>query len=168
MYYPKNTLTNFTTRLHSTIGITGDWEVGLAEISFPKSWYNVHKKISVMSIVCKDCKGFSPEFTDDAFMPSEFSVEISIPVGYYDSVKDICNQLNDNVKKVFSSPVKVWTTDNRSVSSLSDKWIGDSHWPSFKYNDLNRKVYCTLPVNVTITFSKEIATLLGFVNKQNP
>jgi len=167
-FYTKNTLSNFTTRLHSTVALSGDWEVGLVEISFPKSWYTIHKKISVLSISCKDCKGVEPEFSDDGYIPTEFSVEVSIPGGYYETVKEVCNQLNDNIRKIFSAPVKVWMTDNRNVGNLKDKWIGDTHWPSFKYNELNRKVYCTLPVGTTIIFMKELGTLLGFVHKQNP
>ena len=41
-YFPHNTLTNYTVQLAQEIKLPpGEWEVGLSEISFNKSWYNV-------------------------------------------------------------------------------------------------------------------------------
>ena len=41
-YFPQNTLTSFNTKLaKSIIPDDHNWEVALAEISFPKSWINV-------------------------------------------------------------------------------------------------------------------------------
>ena len=41
-YFPQNTLTSFNTKLaKSIISDDSNWEVALAEISFPKSWINV-------------------------------------------------------------------------------------------------------------------------------
>lgn len=56
-YYPNNTLTNFTTRLHSTIDLSGQWYVGLAEMSFPKSWYNVPLNAGMINISCTEAQG---------------------------------------------------------------------------------------------------------------
>src|SRR6267154_2333005 len=42
-FVPDNTLTEFTTKLASTIDLTNEWEVGLAEIMFPRSWYTIPK-----------------------------------------------------------------------------------------------------------------------------
>ena len=42
LYFPQNTLTSFNTKLaKSIISDDSNWEVALAEISFPKSWINV-------------------------------------------------------------------------------------------------------------------------------
>jgi len=40
-YYPDNTVARYTTKLANTIELEGDWEVGLAEISFPSAVENV-------------------------------------------------------------------------------------------------------------------------------
>ena len=42
-FFPGNTLTNYTTRLHVPIdlGPAGSWEVGIAEMVFPRHWDNV-------------------------------------------------------------------------------------------------------------------------------
>ena len=40
-YYPDNTLAHYTTKLANKVELEGDWEVGLAEISFPSEVENV-------------------------------------------------------------------------------------------------------------------------------
>ena len=40
-YFPDNTLTEFRVKLPHTIHLSGDWEVGLAEISYPVNWSNI-------------------------------------------------------------------------------------------------------------------------------
>ena len=42
-FFPNNTLTNYTTRLHTRLelGEPGSWEAGLAEIHYPHTWKNV-------------------------------------------------------------------------------------------------------------------------------
>lgn len=43
-YFPDNTLTNYKTQLPQVINLSeGEWEVGLVEIQYPRTWYNVHK-----------------------------------------------------------------------------------------------------------------------------
>jgi hypothetical protein len=40
-YFPNNTLASFTTRLPEMLDLDGSWEIGLAVIQYPHSWYNV-------------------------------------------------------------------------------------------------------------------------------
>ena len=40
-YFPGNVVSDYTTKLPKEINLEGDWEVGLAEISYPHSWYTV-------------------------------------------------------------------------------------------------------------------------------
>src|SRR3989442_829745 len=54
-YFPDNTKTEFTTKLASTIELTNEWEVGLAEIMFPRSWYTVSKAGAVIAVNCRGC-----------------------------------------------------------------------------------------------------------------
>jgi hypothetical protein len=43
-YYPGNTVAKYTTKLSNRIELDGDWEVGLAEIIYPNSWYNMKEE----------------------------------------------------------------------------------------------------------------------------
>jgi hypothetical protein len=40
-YFPNNTLTHYTTKLPKITDLDEPWEIGLAEIKYPHSWYNV-------------------------------------------------------------------------------------------------------------------------------
>jgi hypothetical protein len=42
--FPDNTLAHFQTKLATTFQLEGEWEVGLAEISYPMSWYNLRRE----------------------------------------------------------------------------------------------------------------------------
>src|SRR2546425_12996104 len=54
-YFPGNTKTEFTTKLASTIELTNEWEVGLAEIMFPRSWYAVPKAGAIILVNYREC-----------------------------------------------------------------------------------------------------------------
>jgi hypothetical protein len=119
-----------------------------------------------MTLICDDCKG---GMRQSKIPPIDYTVDISIPGGYYNSVKDVCSQLNDSLKKTFSSLiVQLYTDNGRGSSDLIERSDGDALSPYFRYNETERRVNCTLPINMTIRFSKEMATLLGFGDKQNP
>src|SRR5688572_30289327 len=53
--FPNNTLTEFTTQLPSTIELTNEWEVGLAEIMFPRSWYTIPKEGLIIEVDYRQC-----------------------------------------------------------------------------------------------------------------
>ena len=90
-YFPNNTLASFTTRLPEMLDLDGSWEIGLAEIQYPHSWYNVRiKEVCVL-------------FTD---RHHEQHVLV-LPEGYYASPKRIVKALEamkhqKGMKKGFS------------------------------------------------------------------
>ena len=43
-YYPSNTIANYITKLPQPFDLSGEWEVGLSEIQYLLSWYNVNKE----------------------------------------------------------------------------------------------------------------------------
>ena len=43
-YFPDNTLTHFTTRLPQMMDLVGSQEIGLTEIQYPHSCYNIKKR----------------------------------------------------------------------------------------------------------------------------
>ena len=45
-YYPENTVTKYKTHLAQPISLDGEWEVGLFEIEYHRTWYNVEEKDS--------------------------------------------------------------------------------------------------------------------------
>ena len=42
-YFLDNKTSNFVTKLSRTLQLDGEWEVGLAEIDYPHTWYNIRE-----------------------------------------------------------------------------------------------------------------------------
>jgi len=40
--YPENTVAKFTTKLPQSLTLEGEYEVGLAELIYPQTWYNIN------------------------------------------------------------------------------------------------------------------------------
>lgn len=46
-YFPENTVVNYYTKLAQRVVLDGSWEVGLSEVSFTNSWYNITTNQSI-------------------------------------------------------------------------------------------------------------------------
>lgn len=83
--FPQNTLAQFTVQLPQPIDLSrGKWEIGLSEIQFFKSWYNV----TGASITASKRGGRSETAT--------------LPDGYYETEQDIIDAMNKSIKCDFS------------------------------------------------------------------
>ena len=87
-YYPNNTLTNFVTRLPKLFDLKGQWEVGLVEIHYPHTWYNIPNNcaITVASHVNTDNREI---FTFD------------LEAGYY-TTSELLTRLEENALKAMN------------------------------------------------------------------
>ena len=77
-YFPDNKTFNFVTKLSRTLQLDGEWEVGLAEIDYPHTWYNI-------------CEGNS---SVEIYAPDKwFQVFNTVQPGYYEKVQDVIDAL---------------------------------------------------------------------------
>ena len=81
-YFPDNKTSNFFIKLSRTLQLDGEWEVGLAEIVYPHTWYNI-------------CEGKN---SVEIYAPDNFhlvfkTVEYSIQPGHYEKVQDVIDAL---------------------------------------------------------------------------
>ena len=81
-YFPDNKTSNFVTKLSRTLQLDGEREVGLAEIDYPHTWYNI-------------CEGKN---SVEIYAPGKLylvfqTVEYSIQPGYYEKVQDVIDAL---------------------------------------------------------------------------
>ena len=53
-YFPDNKTSNFVTKLSRTLQLDGEWEVGLAEIDYPHTWYNIREGKNSVEIYAPD------------------------------------------------------------------------------------------------------------------
>ena len=106
--FPNNTLTSYITRLPRPIELTGRWEVGLVEIQYPHTWYNVSEDAYRRFIIGKlQTPGESEE--ENSYQEYTFV----LPAGYYTKdtlIKQIEDEANCLVlqTKRFSSNMMRW------------------------------------------------------------
>ena len=84
-HYPNNTLSDYTTKLPQEINLHGSREVGIAEISYPHTWYSVSEE-------------------GEYWIQYEYKrrvVRVTLELGYYESPDSIVNALVEEFKKRF-------------------------------------------------------------------
>ena len=82
-YFPDNKTSNFVTKFSRTLQLDGEWEVGLAEIDYPHTWYNIREGKNSVEI-------YAPDNMYIVFKTAEFSIQ----PGYYEKVQDVINALS--------------------------------------------------------------------------
>ncbi len=88
----ENTVANYTTKLASSIELKGQWEVGLVEMSYTLSWYNVPENLY-----------FSVNYYDAHRLESD---ELYLPKGRYDKITDIISKINNVLTKPIRENIK--------------------------------------------------------------
>ena len=82
-YFPNNKTSNFVTKLSRTLQLDREWEVGLAEIDYSHTWYNI-----------REGKNFVEIYAPDNLYLVFKTVEFSIQPGYHEKVQDVINALH--------------------------------------------------------------------------
>ena len=86
-YFPDNKTCRYTTKLHSALSLNEDYEVGLAEIQFQNTWYNVREDNNWLIFYTYD----GTEVLDTAI---PLSCRVNIPKGYYFTGDELCETIN--------------------------------------------------------------------------
>ncbi len=88
--YPENRISSYTTRLAKAINLKGQWEVGLAEIEYPRSWYNFNDEDGHFILHT------APEPPDSNPSNIGFSIitKLYISGGYYANIRAILRAIN--------------------------------------------------------------------------
>ena len=76
-YFPDSKTSNFVTKLSRTLQLDEEWEVGLAEIDDPHTWYNM-------------CEGKN---SLEIYVSDKLAQETSAQHGYYEKVQDVIDAL---------------------------------------------------------------------------
>jgi hypothetical protein len=104
-YYPDNTIARFVTKLPERIRLEGEYEVALAEIIYPHTWYNVDNE-------------------DEKYWVATLGVgrnrmqTVYLPSGYYESGSDIATVLNREFSPLVQD-VKVEFSYSESIDRFS-------------------------------------------------
>src|SRR5688572_14956928 len=158
--FPNNTLTEFTTQLPSTIELTNEWEVGLAEIMFPRSWYTIPKEGLIIVVDYRQCdvawkqemRSKLEEGLDLSEEDIHTEVHIKLNGGFYNSMEELTEELNQASIRAF--------TYSRVHTSIVP--------PQFYYKSITRRMYITIAPGMRIEFSPTLESILGLTETQNP
>ena len=84
-FYLNNTLANYVTKLPQLFDLTRKREVGLSEIQYLISWYNIFKHEAKMSMKLHEQK---------------IMADISPPEGLYDTADILEKQINFSISRI--------------------------------------------------------------------
>lgn len=90
-YYPNNTVAHYVTKLSERIHLDGEYEVGLVEIIYPHSWFNVDNRD----------KKYWFAFSQLGTIYEKFYVNS----GYYANEEHFVKSLNGEMEKAFQNEV---------------------------------------------------------------
>ena len=156
-YFPDNTLSHYITRLPRTLDLDGSWEIGLAEIQYPHSWYNVKDREAWVQIdIDKDSQVENHHF----FLPEGYytaakrivkAIEVKKHRTEYKNkfdirINDVNNKVSLAVKKncqVIVSPMLQFMLGFKQAIFPEGDYVGD--WVADVARGLNSLyVYCPL------------------------
>ena len=126
-FYPNNTLAQFTTKLQTNISLHDEWEVGLAEITFPKNWYTISKNQGIV-IDCSGCTSIMPQIHPGELMvnPRRYRRNVNVVPGHYATIVELLEELNKLIQFTFNRPIPEWRRGN------IDYMVTTSGRPSFR------------------------------------
>jgi hypothetical protein len=113
-YYPDNTVAKYTIKLANRIELDGDWEVGLAEIIYPNSWYNMKEEI-ITECTYTIVRSYE---TPDGYWNTEHTLQ----AGYYQSPAQItkkCNSMFTRTRFSYDDITKKFTILVRDKDKLN-------------------------------------------------
>lgn len=85
--FPDNNPTKFSIKLPQTIELNSQYEVGLAEIQFPNSYFNVLEDDVWIHY-------YLSETTENDIRKHYPPVLVTLPAGLYESIEDFVNEMN--------------------------------------------------------------------------
>ena len=132
-YFPDNTASTFKTQLPKQIDLEGEWEVGLSEIQYQHTWYNLRR-------------GDYHFFVIDCTLPVNHGCskhKIAVPGGFYRSPEHLKEKLN------------AYITRQADLDNLN---LG----VSFKYDDITRKFSVNIEGGWGLLMAESLCSLLGF------
>jgi hypothetical protein len=135
-YYPENTIARYVTKLPERIRLDGDYEVGLSEIAYPHTWYNVDNE---------DERYWIGAFN---IVTNEFLIsKVSIKSGYYGDGDAFASSLTHQTTRAFAD-----------IPDISVKFTFVEHIDRIRMRIQNSN-------DTIVVLSSELLEFLGFRRK---
>ena len=139
-----NSIGNFVTHLSRKLNLSDDWEIGLTDISYTKTWYNIMNDEYI-----------TMQFSDAKFKKKEY-VFLALKAGNYDTPESICKNINQvleynlnffiNELEIESFPRLEYHKESNRIKMI----FGTQQDDNFYY----------------MHFSNFLASMLGFLDSQ--
>jgi hypothetical protein len=138
--FKDNTIANFTTKLASRLEMTGNWEVGLVEMSYTMSWYNVPDDLLIKVRYFEQST------------PKILNSKIVLPAGRYDTIDQLISILNNEVMHQIRRTHEIAALSETPQFSVNKK----TRIVTLKYglDAYNRRIFPELP--------EDLCLMLGF------
>lgn len=136
-YFPDNTAAHFFTKLPKDVVLDGDWEVGLSEVVFPHSWFNVPPGLDIRTTCF---------FKDKDPPRNPYSTRLVIKEGYYADIYELVNTINETL-----------TAPHTMIDDITEKDI-----PKFIYMRQTGKTAVRLPPWCRVMMPDALCYILGF------
>ena len=85
--FPTNQTTNFRVRLKNTVKLQGQWEVALASVTYPRTWFDV----------VENRNGFILKYKGEDH-------PLRIEAGHYKAASEVVAAMNNEIEKVIPRP----------------------------------------------------------------
>ncbi len=132
--YPENKTSTFTVQIPRYVRMEGEWDVALAEIHYPYSFFTVQEGENKFEIKTHFA---TTGFLDpkEKLIPEQIWLKLEITAGFYDNVNEIIKAVNAAIKAA-TKHVDFFQLDNNanrvSVKRGATPQLGDIIITSFK------------------------------------
>ena len=150
---PENKVSDYTVHLPKEINLSGSWELGLSEILYPNSWYNIDKD---------KCYIF--------YRSGAVQFFTVLPADYYQQPQYVVCQILHKMKGNFQARNKALVSKG-VLTKLIDFLFDLTYNPQTQRTTVSIQHKNGAPtvehegsmqLDVTVTFSEQLASLLGF------
>ena len=149
-YFPDNKTSNFVTKLSRTPQLDGEWEVGLAEIVYPHTWYNIREG--------KNSKAGVSNLTDVVLSYDDTSKRVTVKCG-----RRVVVKLRGDIARIFGflNDTIIRASDEKGFT-LALPETGNQYF--YVYTDIIKSQYhgdVVVPVLRTVTVRGEHGTYVS-------
>ena len=151
--YPENKLSDYMVHLPKEINLSGSWEMGLSEILYPNTWYNIDTNQYYIF-----------------YQRGDLEFVAVLPSGYYQQPQYIVRQILQEMRREFQDKNKTLVSEGVLTQPI-DFLFDLTYNPQTQLTTMsiqNKKGAPTTDRNgttkpdVVVTLSNELASILGF------
>ena len=151
--YPENKLSDYMVHLPKEINLSGSWELGLSEILYPNTWHNIDTN---------QCYIF--------YQRGALKFIAVLPAGYYQQPQYVVRQILQEIRREFQARNKTLVSEGVLTQPI-DFLFDLTYNPQTQLTTMSIQQKKGAPTveregsiqpDVTVTFSDQLASMLGF------